>query len=284
MSTNPLKSHFRAPKMFTRLPSGGAFYSEGVLELSNTGEVEVYAMTSRDEVMMRNPDALLNGESVAQIIVSCVPAVSKPRDLLGADVDALMVAIQGATYGDEVTVNTKCPECGNTVVGAGSVQASLATMRPVPQDVHVNTDDGLVIELKPVSYETTVAAGLSSFQNTRSLQSIALIDDDLEKLKAFNESYMKIAELNFMVIVDSINSISGQDDQSEEFIVTDRDNIREYMENCNSDVGKKVTEQVNLLSDAGIDKSVQLQCQNEECGHVFSSNLEFDPVNFSTAS
>ena len=284
MSNNPLKGHFRAPKMFTRLPSGGAFYNEGVIELNDTGEVEIYAMTSRDEVMMRNPDALLNGESVAQIITSCVPQVKKPRELLGADVDALMVAIQGATYGDEVTVETPCPECGNTVVGAGSVQASLATMREVPTDIKVETQDGLVIELRPVTYETTIAAGVSNFQNARSMASIAQIEDDMEKLQAFNQSYMKMAELNFMVILDSIYSISGTDEHEEEFIVTDRDNIQEYMENCGSDVGKRVTEQVNILGEAGIDKTVKIQCQEESCGHIFETNLEFDPVNFSTAS
>jgi hypothetical protein len=284
MSNNPLKSHFRAPKMFTRLPSGGDFYTDGVVTLSVTGELEIYAMTSRDEIMMRNPDALLNGESVAQIVTSCVPAVKKPRELLGADVDALMVAIQGATFGDEVKVEAKCPECGNTVVGAGSVQASLATMKDVPKDVKVVTDDGLTIELRPVTYETTIAAGVSNFQNARSMQSIANIEDDMEKLKAFNDSYMKMAELNFLVILDSIYSISGMDDEDEEFIVTDRDNIREYMENCSSDIGKKVTEQVNLLGEAGIDKNVKIQCQEESCGHVFDTNLEFDPVNFSTAS
>ena len=283
MSNNPLKSHFRAPKLFTRLPSGGAFYSEGVLEMSTTGELEIYAMTSRDEVMMRNPDALLNGESVAQIITSCVPQVKKPRELLGADVDALMVAIQGATYGDEVTVQTPCPECGNTVVGAGSVQGSLATMKEVPTDVKVETD-GLTIELRPVTYETTIAAGVSNFQNARSMASIAQIEDDMEKLQAFNDSYMKMAELNFLVILDSIYSISGTDENGEEFIVTDRDNIREYMENCASDVGKRVTDQVNRLGEAGIDKTVTIQCQEEKCGHVFQTTLEFDPVNFSTAS
>jgi len=284
MSNNPLKNHFRAPKLFTRLPSAGNFYADGVLELSATGEVEIYAMTSRDEVMMRNPDALLNGESVAQIITSCAPAVKRPRDLLGADVDAIMVAIQGATYGDEVTVETSCPECGNAVVGAGSVQASLATMKDVPADVKIQTPDDLTIELRPVTYETTIAAGVSNFQNTRSMQSIALIEDDLEKLKAFNESYMKMAELNFLVILDSIYSISGTDEEGEEFIVTDRDNIREYMENCASDIGKKVTEHVNILGEAGIDKTIKIQCQEEECGHIFETNLEFDPVNFSTAS
>ena len=284
MSNNPLKGHFRAPKMFTRLPSGGAFYNEGVLELNDTGEVEIYAMTSRDEVLMRNPDALLNGESVSQIISSCAPQIKKPRDLLGADVDALMVAIQGATYGDEVRVETPCPECGNTVVGAGSVQASLSTMKNVPTDVKVETDNGLTIELRPVTYETTIAAGVSNFQNARSMQSIADIDDDLEKLKAFNESYMKMAELNFLVILDSIYSISGTDQNGEEFIVTDRENIREFMENVETDIGKRVTEQVNILQEAGIDKNVKIQCQEESCGHIFETNLEFDPVNFSTAS
>jgi len=284
MSNNPLKSHFRAPKLFTRLPSNGSFYSQGVVEFTESGEIEIYAMTSRDEVMMRNPDALLNGESVAQIIASCAPQIKKPRELLGADVDALMVAIQGATYGDEVTVSTDCPECGNTVVGAGSVQASLATMKPVPSDVKVETDDGLVIELRPVTYETTIAAGVSNFQNARSMQSIADIEDDLQKLKAFNESYLKMAELNFLIILDSIYSISGTDENGEEFIVTDRANIREYMENVASDIGKRVTEQVNLLQEAGIDKTVTIQCQEESCGHMFETNLEFDPVNFSTAS
>ena len=283
MSENPLKSHFRAPKLFTRLPSGGKFYNDSVVTLSSSGEVEVYAMTSRDEVMMRNPDALLNGESVARILTSCVPQVRKPRDLLGADVDALMVAIQGATYGDEVTVSTSCPECGNSVVGAGSVQGSLATMKEVPDDVKVEMN-GLTIELRPVTYETTIAAGVSNFQNARSMASIANIEDDMAKLEAFNESYMKMAELNFMVILDSIYSISGTDDEGEEFIVTDRVNIQEYMENCESEVGKAVTKQVNLLGEAGIDKEVSIQCQNEECGHVFKTNLEFDPVNFSTAS
>lgn len=284
MSNNPLKGHFRAPKIFTRLPSSGAFYNEGVLELNDTGEVEIYAMTSRDEVLMRNPDALLNGESVSQIISSCAPQIKKPRELLGADVDALMVAIQGATYGDEVRVETSCPECGNTVVGAGSVQASLSTMKNVPTDVKVETDNGLTIELRPVTYETTIAAGVSNFQNARSMQSIADIEDDLEKLKAFNESYMKMAELNFLVILDSIYSISGTDQNGEEFIVTDRENIREFMENVETDIGKRVTEQVNILQEAGIDKNVKIQCQEESCGHVFETNLEFDPVNFSIAS
>lgn len=284
MSDNPLRGRFRAPKSYTRIPSNGTFYSSGVIDINDTGEYPVFAMTSKDEIMMRNPDALLNGESVAQVITSCVPAVKKPRELLGADVDALMVAIQGATYGDTISMEAKCPECSNVTTTGASVSSLLSTMQPVPENVMIVTDDKLTITIKPVTYETSIAAGVQNFQSTRSLQSIANIDDDMERLKAFNESYMKLAQINFMILVDSVHSISGFDEQDEEFEVTDRPNIQEYLENCETGVGNRITEAVAELNQAGIQKAVQVQCENEECGHVFSSNLEFDPVNFSTAS
>jgi hypothetical protein len=284
MSNNPLKGRFRAPKSYTRIPSDGRFYSEETITQTETGEYPVFAMTSKDEIMMRNPDALLNGESVAQVINSCVPAVKKPRELLGADVDALMVAINGATYGDTITMEATCPECSNTTTTGASVSSLLSTMAPVPENVDVVTPDDLTISIKPVTYETSIAAGVQNFQSTRSLQSIATIDDDMERLKAFNESYMKLAQINFLVLVDSVYSISGTDEEGEEFIVTDRANILEYLENCETAVGGLITKAVTQISEAGIAKEVDVQCEHEECGHVFKSALEFDPVNFSTAS
>ena len=284
MSDNPLKGRFRAPRSYTRIPSNGAFYDSEILDQTETGEYPVYAMTSRDEIMMRNPDALLNGESVAQVIASCVPAVKKPRELLGADVDALMVAIQGATYGDTISMEAKCPECGNTTHTAASVSSLLSTMQPVPENVKIKTDDDLTITIKPVSYETSIAAGVQNFQSTRSLQSIASIEDDMERLKAFNDSYMKLAQLNFMVLVYSVHSISGRDENGEEFVVANKDNIQEYLENCETGVGNMITEAVTQLNQAGIQKQVNVQCENEDCKNVFESALEFNPVNFSTAS
>jgi hypothetical protein len=284
MSNNPLKGRFRAPKSYTRIPSDGKFYSDEIITQTETGEYPVFAMTSKDEIMMRNPDALLNGESVAQVINSCVPAVKKPRELLGADVDALMVAINGATYGDTISLEATCPECSNTTTSVASVSNILSTMTSVPENVDVVTDDNLTITIKPVSYETSIAAGVQNFQSTRSLQSIANIDDDMERLKAFNDSYMKLAQINFLVLVDSVYSISGTDEEGEDFVVTDRANIQEYLENCETGIGNRITESVTQLNQAGIQKEVDVQCDNEECGHVFKSALEFDPVNFSTAS
>ena len=108
---NPLSSHFRAPKLFAPIPSAGKFYESAVVEMPETLELPVFAMTAKDEMIMKNPDALLNGEAVAQVIQSCVPNVKNARAMLSSDIDVLLVAVQGATYGDAVVVTAPCPTC-----------------------------------------------------------------------------------------------------------------------------------------------------------------------------
>jgi hypothetical protein len=47
---NPLANYFRQPKIFVALPSKGLFYPEGALDVSETGEYAVYAMTYKNEL------------------------------------------------------------------------------------------------------------------------------------------------------------------------------------------------------------------------------------------
>lgn len=278
---NPLSGYFRAPKLYTRIPSRGKFYSADVVDMPETGELAIFAMTAKDETVMKNPDALLNGEAIAQVITSCVPAVKKPRLLLGNDVDALLVAIQGATQGDDIEVSGKCPECGKEATGVASVEAALESMSVLEQTYQFVTDQGLSIEVRPFTYNSSVKAGIANFQSTRSLQSLGKITDEMEQLKAFNESFVRMAALNFDLIVDSIATVTGVDAEGEQFVVTDRDQIREFMENCESTVGKGVEKYIEEINKIGVNKSVQLEC--DEHG-VFQVEIGFDPVNFFTGS
>ena len=66
--TNPLTKYFRQPKIYLRLPSKGRYYPAGSLDMPDSGELPVYAMTAKDELMFKTPDALLNGESVVEVI------------------------------------------------------------------------------------------------------------------------------------------------------------------------------------------------------------------------
>ena len=80
-SDNPLKNKIRVAKIYVRLPSSGK-YNKLPIEFSHTGELPVRAMTARDELLLRNPDALLNGDAVEKLIQSCIPEIKDMRESL----------------------------------------------------------------------------------------------------------------------------------------------------------------------------------------------------------
>lgn len=280
---NPLQGYFRSPKLYTKVPSQGLFYNDDdVIDMPENGELAIFPMTAKDEMIMKNPDALLNGESVATVIQSCVPAVKKPRSLISNDVDALLIAIQGATYGDEVNISGTCPECEEPIESVASIEMALDTMSIVEESYVHKTADGLELEIRPFTYESSVKAGIANFQTSRSLQSIQEIDDEIEQLRQFNTNFMQVAALNFDLIVDSVASVRGKDAEGEDFLVTDRKNIREFLENSESSVGKAVEAKIADVNKVGVNKEVQLEC--EKCEVQFTKEIGFDPVNFFTAS
>lgn len=284
---NPLSSHFRAPKIFAPIPSAGKFYNDKVVEMPETQELPIFAMTAKDEMIMKNPDALLNGEAVAQVIQSCVPNVKDARSMLSSDVDVLLVAIQGATYGDDVEVSAECPKCKEEQKGIASVETAIGTMGSIEERYSVE-HDGLEIEIRPFTYASTIQAGITNFQSTRSLQALADVPDEMERLSLFNNNFKQIADLNFNLIVDSIANIGYTDEEGEEQSVTDRNHIKEFLDNAEQSVGKKIEEKITELNSIGINHEMKLQCEKclDDDGEplVFDSKVNFDPVNFFTAS
>jgi hypothetical protein len=106
---NPLLSVLRQPKIYIRLPSQGKYWKEGSLNISVSGEYPVYSMTARDELLMKTPDALLNGEGIAQVIQNCVPNVLDAWECPQVDVDTLLIAIRLATYGELMSISVNHP-------------------------------------------------------------------------------------------------------------------------------------------------------------------------------
>ena len=285
---NPLSEYFRSPKLFVKLPTGGMFYDKDIVEYPESGELPVFPMTAKDEVMMKNPDALLNGEAVCSLISSCVPNVKNPRLMISNDVDTLLIAIQGATNGDDIEVSAECPSCNENVTGIASAEGALETMSVLEESYKVTTEQGLTIEVKPLKYENTIKAGITSFQTARSLQAMAELPDDIDKLKIFNESFMKMSDMNYQLILDAVHSITigkGKDKQS----ITDKGHIKEFLDNCESEIGKSVEQAVADLNKIGIQKTMQFECEKEscmkdDCPKQFEAAVAFDPVNFFTAS
>ncbi len=289
---NPLSSFYRAPKLYAKLPSLGKYYSEDIIEMPDSGELPVFAMTANDELLMKNPDALLNGEAVVQTVQSCIPCIKNARKMLSADIDTLLVAIQGATYGDDLEVTGTCDKCQSEARGIASVEQALFNITELG-DEYIVEELGLQIAIKPFSYSSTIKAGITNFQSTRSLQNIGNIEDDNERLELFNENFKKVAALNFDLILDAVDSISGTNEDGD-FIVNDREQIGEFLNNVDSSVGKSIEAKISEINSIGIAQEMKLQCPNPDCPenkgkdpddyYTFDSKVNFDPVNFFTAS
>ena len=93
-TVNPLSMFMRQPKIYIKLPSGGLFWPNGSLELSETGEYPVYSMTAKDELMLKVPDALMNGQAIVDVIQHCVPNVKNAWKIPTIDLDIILIAIR----------------------------------------------------------------------------------------------------------------------------------------------------------------------------------------------
>lgn len=276
---NPLSAYFRAPKLYTTIPSGGKFYSSDVIDMPPNGELAVFPMTSKDEIMMKNPDALLNGEAVVNMVKSCVPCVKDPRKLFVVDMDTLLVAIRGASSGDSVETSSECPECKHLQEFAVSIDAALSSQQELQDLYEIKTETGLQVTMSPLDYGASIDAGIASFQNTRSIKNISDIQDDMQRLKAFTDSFVKMADLNFELLTKTIRKVTILDSGDE---ITDAKHIREFVESCDNTTGKMLSEKQKEISESGIVKTLELTCEN--CGHEYNTEINFDPVSFFTAS
>ena len=88
-------------------------------------------------------------------------------------------------------------------------------------------------------------------------RTISELEDDMDRLKAFNTSFVQLADLNFEMMLDSINSVSYMTAEGNEEKVTERKQLREFLENTGTtQLGKEIEMDINSKRKQDID-----QCQ-----------------------
>jgi hypothetical protein len=110
--SNPLSAYFRKPAIYVTLPSGGKFNTPEEIDIpGGSGEIPIYPMTAKDEILMRTPDSLMNGATTVDVIQSCVPNIKNAWKLCALDVDLILTSIRIATYGETTEIKGVCPKC-----------------------------------------------------------------------------------------------------------------------------------------------------------------------------
>ena len=276
MSDNPLKSYVRTPKLQVLLPSRGKW---GDTETASkiTGEIPVYPMTSKDEVMIKNPDALLNGESVASVLRSCT-GIENVYDLTNNDVEFLLVAIRYATSGNEMEIDAVCPKDQHVNRVAVDLERILDSVEEMEKTYQTRLENGLKVNLKPMSFKNAQRLSLNAFQEATTLQTIN--DTKLpqtERIKVFNKSFEAIADLAVETMIDSIVSVIVPEGD-EEKTVTDKKFIGEWVKGMTSAEAKHIQTKLDDINKEGFDHSYNVVC--EERGTKFKTSIEFNDSNF----
>lgn len=279
-NTSPLKKFYRVVKTTVRLPSRGLFYEDGVVNLNDEYEVNILPMTAADELILKNPDALLSGQSIVEVIRSCVPAVKKPTKLLSCDIDTLMVGIRDASYGDDSTMEIKCPSCGAQNTYGLNLEILLNQTEFLKESYSVDLEDNLKVYVRPGTFESVIKQQKTLLDNKK-IETI-LGQNTLgeeEKLKLLAALFNKLGKLNYELILDSVIKVDITHEDGEVESVTNRTYIEDFLKNIDKGQVDKIEVVIRESNSVGIQDRIPAVCTS--CSHEWEAPIEFNPVNFS---
>ena len=279
---NPLSKYFRKPGIYVQIPTGGRFNPE--IEKTVLDELPILPMTAIDEISMQNPDELLNGEALVNIIKSCVPTIPNPRNLCNVDAELIFLAIKYATYGKDVEHTHTCSNCKELAdynIDMNHILEKFPDIGDIPPIKH----EDLKIFVTPPKLDSLTRLALMEVEQARILSNMSSVqekegDDDareMEMAKQFAVSFRKVSKQNVDLLISAIDRIETPDT-----VVTDIESIEEFMNNVPADIVKKVNEIVNsVVPDLSDISTFEFTC--EACDNVEKVTFDMIPVNFSSA-
>jgi hypothetical protein len=270
---NPLVGYFRKPEIYIELPSAGQYYPPGTIDLSPTGEVGIFPMTARDELVMKTPDALLNGSSTVEVIRSCVPAIKDPWVIPSVDLDAILVGIRIATYGDEMGVTSTCPNCSIN----NEFEINLGQLIDQLDHWHFETKlevDDLVLHFKPLNYKEMNTESLRQFEENKIMRIVNDGDlSDEQKQEAFNDAFLKLTVHTVDLIGKTIYQVDSPNGSTD-----NRQHIEEFVRNASSKIFKSIQDHLDQQRINNSFSSMKGKCT--ECEHEYEAPITFDNSNF----
>lgn len=277
---NPLHKYFRQPKIYIRLPSSGNFYEPGSLQRTETGEYPVYSMTAKDEIVMKTPDALLNGQATVDVIQSCMPNIKDAWNVPSIDLDAILVAIRIATYGEMLDVTTVIPGLNEEKSYEADLRIVLDKLLNATFDPVCKVTDDLELRLRPLTYREFTK---NSIRSTEEQRIIRIVNDDSmdndDKLSKFAASFRKLTEITINMVSKGIESVI-----TTEGVVTDSTFIQEFVDNADKEILKSIIAHLDIQKQKFNIEPFKVQSTPEEveagAPPMFEVPITLDSSNF----
>lgn len=278
---NPLSMYMRQPKIYIRLPSGGNYWPTGSLDISENGEYSVYSMTAKDELLLKIPDALMNGQAVTDVIQHCIPNIKNAWHVPAIDLDVILIAIRLATYGEMMTVPVTVGDSLQLDYQVDLRVVMDQLLNQISWDPIVPISDELTVFVKPVDYKSITKSAIQSFETEKIIQ---MVNNDKiseeDKVKLFQESFKKISDATLGSVSGSISRIDSNNGSTD-----NPQHIQEFVDNIDKEIFNKIQTHLEILRDKNAIKPMKVEVTEEMKGNgVTSETIEipitFDPSTF----
>jgi len=277
-SPSILSEYYRQPEIYITLPSKGQFYPEGTLEQSATGEIPVYPMTAKDDIIIKTPDALISGEAIVQIVSSCIPAIKDPWQMPASDVDFVLIAIRIASYGNEMEMELTCEKCEeehNISINLNHYIEELNTV-PLNHEQTTITYGEVQIHLKPLSYHELSLLQRKTFEEQKVLDAANNVEEmsESEREEMYARVLANMTEINISTVTSGVQGIELPDGT----IVVDKQEIIKFVNNSSVRVFKKITETMEQIRDKSAIDPADVVCP--KCSNTSTLPIIFDYSSF----
>lgn len=305
---NPLLKKITLPGKRFRMPSRGLFYKDGEIDDNvENGEVEVFSMTTIDEMALRSPEFLFSGEAIERVFSRCIPEIKKPLRLLAKDVDYLLACLRVVSYGGTYQINTRCPECEEKQQKKNSL-AYTAFMQEVTEKAKEQN-----IDLDAALLDDKVQRKINSINDKQSDEQIYNIDlmgilqnntteideNEYEKYTVILSNSQKV-QITPLKMDSSVAALQFQNEDKtldltyiEEFVsfilactvlsvddIHERDLIEEWAKALPINLKGEIDKNTNALNDWGTDFSYTVVCKNDDCDHERNVSTLLNPITF----
>ena len=276
---NPLSKLYRNKSVYVKLPSRGKYYPSGI-ELSVDQELGVFPMTAKDELVLKTPDSLFNGDAIIQLFNSCAPDIKNPKEIPACDVDHIILAIRAASeqYQD---VSCSCPKCKKDNEFKIDILQILSISETNKTSNKIKVSDEVTVYVRPFTLETQLKSNIQQFETYR-LQVMLNQDKDKYKQneieKMFSDAFKKIMDLTTEILSDSILKVEMINDDGEIIIVENQEHLKEWTHNMTKEVYHLLVNRVKELSEPSVNNEINVDCQH--CNHNFKTTMDMNPVSF----
>jgi len=259
VNQNPLAGFMRQPKIYIRLPSGGEFWPAGSLDKTENGEYPVYSMTAKDELMLKVPDALMNGQAVTSVIEHCVPAIKNAWHVPNIDLDVILIAIRIATYGETMTVPVVLGDSTDLEYGLNLNLLMDTLMGQIKWETAISVSPDLTVHIRPINYKQMTESALKTFETQKIFDAVSNQDlPDAEKAKVFNESFDKLNQITIGIVNNSVFAI-----ESSAGTTDNPKHIQEFMENTDKEIFDAVKKQIENQRESNSIKPLKIQTTDQ---------------------